>query len=203
MKLSLSNTERRDESGFHDMIANPEDSLCIVRIYKALRTHYPLNYTGTILRRAIPEKERRKLHKSLGKGAFVPMADLAEKGRYGKNYTTVVCRRVAKRCSFDKPEKHTAAGRRRAGITDLVSSSVEVPSSELLISSRHKSILMSSKYQASNENAHAKRYQATMYNEENEGTVFVLCFAVICTIVTNTLLYFLQQPSFLRRNQLR
>ena len=201
-KLSLTNTERRDESGFHDMVANPEDSLCIVRIFKALRAHYPANFTGTILRRSLPEKERKKLRKSLGRGAFLPMADLAEKGRFGKNYTTTVCRRVALRCSFDRPEKHTAAGRRRAGITDLVSSTVEVPSSELLIASRHKSILMSAKYQASNENAHAKRYEATMYNDEvNEGTV--LYCVLLCFLLLILIFFVLQMPFFLTRNQLR
>jgi hypothetical protein len=170
-KLSLSNTERRDESGFHDMVANPKDTLCIVRIYKKLRSHYPDDYKGSILRRPIPQKEVVVLQKTLGRDKFVPMADLSKKGKFGKNYTTVVCRRVATRCGFENAQKHTAAGRRRTGITELVSSDTEVPSSELLISSRHKSVCTSAKYQATNENAHAKRYQATMYDEPEKGKV--------------------------------
>ena len=162
-KLSLTNTERRDENGFHDMVANPDDVLCIVKIFKALRRHYPKDYKGMILRRSIPMKEVKFLSKS-SKESFIPMADLSEKGKFGKNYTTEVCRRVARCCGFEDPEKHTAAGRRRTGITELVSSDVEVPSSELLLASRHKSVGMSSRYQAGNENAHAKRYQASMFN---------------------------------------
>ena len=33
-KLSLTNMECCSESGFHDMVANPKDSLCIVGIFK-------------------------------------------------------------------------------------------------------------------------------------------------------------------------
>lgn len=192
-KLDLSNTERRDESGFHDMVANPSDTLCIVRIFKALRHHYPEDFKGTILRRKLPQKAVTKLLKlpeyfKKPKGTFIPMADLSDKARFGKNYTTVVCRSVARRCGFDTPERHTAAGRRRAGITELVSSDVVVPSSELLIASRHKSAVTSAKYQAANENAHAKRYEASMYKEKKQGTVFVICSFLLCTnLVTNKL----------------
>ena len=191
-QLSLSNTERRDESGFHDMVANPDDSLCIVRIFKAIRSHYPIKYTGTILRRSLPEKALKKMRKSMSEGSFVPMADLSGRGKFGKNYTTVVCRKVANRCGFDNPQKHTAAGRRRTGITQLVSADVVVPSSELLIASRHKSALTSAKYQAANENAHAKRYEATMYSGNKEGTVFVFIMFVVLLymIVTYQLLHF-------------
>lgn len=168
LKLSLTNTERRNESGFHDMIANPGDPLCIVRIFKLLRRHYPDDFKGSILRRSLPQKEIKKLRKNAKAGTFLPMADLAPKGKFGKNYPTKVCRRVAARCGFDNPQKHTGAGRRRTGITELVSSEVEVPSSELLTASRHKSIEMSARYQAGNENAHAKRYQATLYGSGKE-----------------------------------
>jgi hypothetical protein len=209
-KLNLSNTERRDETGFHDMVANPNDTLCIVRIYKILRSHYPEDYKGSILRRPLPQKEVDILQKFLGKGKFVPMADLSKKGKFGKNYTTTVCRRVAARCGFENPEKHTAAGRRRTGITELVSSDTEVPSSELLISSRHKSVITSAKYQASNENAHAKRYQATMYDEPKKGTVLyvLLCYVlfILTNVCTGTYRYVLQmmmrRSQLLRRNQL-
>ncbi len=97
------------------------------------------------------------------------MADLCAKGKFGKNYPTEVCRKVARRCGFENAEKHTAAGCRRTGITKLVSSKVEVPSAELLLTSCHKTMLTSAKYQEGNENMHAKRYKATMYDEKKAG----------------------------------
>ena len=62
-------------------------------------------------------------------------------------------------------------GRRRAGISQLVSANGVVPSAELLNNCRHKSALTNATYQAANEDAHAKRYEATMYNGGKENEV--------------------------------
>ncbi len=49
LKLSLTNTELCSESGFHNMVSNPNDSLCIVAIFKLIRRHYPEDWKGSIL----------------------------------------------------------------------------------------------------------------------------------------------------------
>ena len=51
VKLSLSNATLRDEEGFHDMIEDPEDPLCLVDLFIRLMRHFPSNWNGTILRR--------------------------------------------------------------------------------------------------------------------------------------------------------
>ena len=122
-------------------------------------------------------KELKKLQKSVNEGSFIPMADLSEKGKFGKNFPMEVCCQVARRCRFEQPEKHTAAGCHCTGITELVSSDVEVPSAEILLSSRHKSIDMSARYQSGNKNAHTKRYHATMFSDQKKG-MYCLLFTV-------------------------
>lgn len=161
--ISLGQPTLRNEQGYHDMVANPSDPFCIVRIYKLFRAHLPDDWTGEILRRPKPYKEVRKLIDNQ-KGLFVMMADLGPAGKFGKNYPTEICRRTAMRCGFDNVLRHTASGRRRTAITELSSSEIEVPAAELQKSSRHKDPTTSANYQSGNENAHAKRYQAQFYN---------------------------------------
>lgn len=138
-KLSLGNYSLRDEKGFHDQIEDPNDPLCIVYLFGCLRRHYPSDYTGTIFHHQLNEKKIKKLKMTRDSEGFMPMADLTSP--FGKNYYNIVCKAVATRCGLDNPEKHTAASRRRSGITQLVSSDVVVPSSEIMISARHKSAI--------------------------------------------------------------
>jgi hypothetical protein len=165
-KLSLSNNTLRDETGFHDIVENILDKFCPVSLYIEFQRHFPPNWCGTFLRRPVPAKELKKLKPDAS--GFVSIADLADKGKMGKNYPTQVCQSVAKRIGLENPMKHTASGRRRSGITKLVSSSENVPSSEILLSARHKSALTNAGYQAANEEAHAKRHRAMMYLPPDE-----------------------------------
>jgi hypothetical protein len=138
-KLSLGNSHLRDETGFHDHIDNPKDPFCIVMLFCKLRDHFPAGYKGTVFHHMLSEKKLRKLKRTPEPNGFVPMADT--ESPFGKNHFSSVCKRVAKRCGMANPGKHTAASRRRSGITQLVSSDVVVPSSEIMISARHKSAI--------------------------------------------------------------
>jgi hypothetical protein len=135
---------------------------CVVKIFKLLSGHYPTDWPGTILRHQIPKKYARQIKP--GPDGLIPMADLSDRGLFGKSYTTEVCHRAATRIKLDCPagKRHTSAGRRRSGITQLVSAPVEVPASEVQQASQHKSAGMSACYQATNEGSHAKRYHAML-----------------------------------------
>jgi hypothetical protein len=50
----------------------------------------------------------KKLHKHV-KETFVPMANLSDKDKFGKNYPKEVCCRLARLCGFENVQKHTAA----------------------------------------------------------------------------------------------
>jgi hypothetical protein len=101
--LSLSNPTLRNDVGFHDMVAHPEDPLCIVKVFKAYREHFPEDYEGPFLRRPKPLKAVRKelgtnrIRAQQGEPAeFIMMANLSEKGKFGKNYPSQICDEVAK-----------------------------------------------------------------------------------------------------------
>ena len=143
-KLCLGNSSLRDEKGFHDQIKNQKDPLCIVMLYGKLRRHFAPGYQGTIFHHPLTEKKIRISKLKADSDGFMPMADIDKP--FGKNYFSNVCKRVATRCGMLDPEKHTAASRRRSGITQLVSSDVVVPSSEIMIASRHKSAITNAGY---------------------------------------------------------
>ena len=112
LRMSEGNDSLRDTKGFMDMIADPDDFLCVVKIFKLLMRHFPEGYDGLVFRKPLPMKESRRLKKSLkGVEDFIPMADLSPKGAFGKNYPSTITQRVAKRCGFIEPKRNTASGK--------------------------------------------------------------------------------------------
>jgi hypothetical protein len=138
-KLSLGKSSLRDEKGFHDQIENSKDPLCIVMLYGMLRRHFPLKYKGTIFHHPMTTKKLLKLKRTPDADGFTRMADIDRP--FGKNFFSLLCKRVATRCGMMDPDRHTANSRRRSGITQLVSSDVVVPSSEIMLAARHKSAI--------------------------------------------------------------
>jgi hypothetical protein len=57
--ISLGQPVLRNEQGYHDMVTNPGDLYCIVRIFKLFRAHFPEDWKGEILCRPKPEKAIR------------------------------------------------------------------------------------------------------------------------------------------------
>ena len=160
MKLTLQNPILRNEDGFHDMIAVPEDPLCIVKLFKMYRRHFPENFAGTILRREVPRKYLKNL--PVHSDGFQPRADtVTNGGAFGINYVGKICEMVQQRCHLEG--KRTAAGRRRAGITQQSCAGI-VPQAELMKSARHRSIATTAEYQAKNEISHSLRHKAMAYD---------------------------------------
>ena len=93
--VRLDNPAVRDKLDFHDVVANPTDELCLAKICKLCQNHFPIDYTGAMLRRPKPAKEIAFERKQNPDGPIM-MADLSEKGHFGKNYPSVVCAKVAK-----------------------------------------------------------------------------------------------------------
>jgi hypothetical protein len=105
-KLSLGCPSLQSEPGFHDMVADPDNSLCIVKIYKAYKKHFPEDYDGPFLRRQKPDKEVRnecRANNKVGGQAneFIMMADLTTKRKFGKNYTSKICNEVAEMAGLE------------------------------------------------------------------------------------------------------
>jgi hypothetical protein len=78
------------------MVADSDDSLCIVKIYKAYKKHFPEDYNGPFLRQPKPDKEvqneRTRANNKVGQAnEFIMMADLTTKGKFGKNYPSKIC----------------------------------------------------------------------------------------------------------------
>lgn len=92
-KLSLENSSLRDEQGFHDHIEDPNDPLCIVRLFGFLHRHYPSDYTGTVFHHQLCEKQVKKLKMTRDSDGFMPMADLSSP--FGRNFYSKVCKAVA------------------------------------------------------------------------------------------------------------
>ena len=166
-KLSLDNPVLRDEEGFHTAIENQGDAFTAINLFLGIKKHFPSGWAGTILRRPAPEKVLRKLRKKAN-GSFLQCADLADNGAFGTNYANSVIKDIAFRCGFDNPERCTAAGRRRAGITKLVSSGI-VPVSQVQTSARHKSATTNAGYHCKNHKAQALRHRAQQYNPTEYG----------------------------------
>jgi hypothetical protein len=138
-KITLDNPSVRNEPGFHDMIECPNDPLCLIKLFQLVRSHFPDDWAGTILRRKASLKQLRMRPKdSVG---FIKQAGLEPNDRWGTNYPNKVTKEVAKRIGLVNYGKHTAQSRRHSGITHMVSSKVIVPSSEVVTSARHKSAL--------------------------------------------------------------
>jgi hypothetical protein len=163
-KLSLDNPTLRNEEGFHTTIENDRDPYTTVNLFLGIKRHYPTDWAGTILRRAAPAKELKKRQKIAGESGFVMHADLSDHGVFGANYiSSTVIKEIVHRCGFTNPEKCTAAGRRAAGITNLVSSGT-VSTAQIQTSARHKSAVTNIKYQEWDTKAQSMRHKAQQYD---------------------------------------
>jgi hypothetical protein len=202
--LGIDKPTVRDEKGLHDMISSPDDPFCIVKLYKFfVEVAFPVGYKGRFFRRQAPDKElikrRKDTRDALAKGNVLKFfeADLTNNGVFGKNYFSVVTKRMAARCGFTDPERHTARSKRRSGISSLASS--DVPSAEIEGSARHKSAATNALYQKPNEATHAKRYEAQFYNDDSVRHVLLLSllFVAVSSMLTHSPSHFyvLQKPA--------
>jgi hypothetical protein len=167
-KLSLKKTELRNVSDtqFDDMVENPCDKFCVVRLHLLVVARYANvdpAYDGRIFRRAI-----RKKNKSTA------LPNMKPGGVFGHNHFTVITKAIAQRTGMDHPDKCTPAARRRAGITRLANKAAAVPESTRMRAARHACPSTHAKYQDIGEETMQGRYKAFMYNDDDYGK-FNMC----------------------------
>jgi AraC-like DNA-binding protein len=163
-KLSLDNPTLRNKEGFHTTIKNDQDPYTMVNLFLGIKRHYPTGWAGIILRHPSPGKELKKRRKKVGESGFVMCANSTNHGVFGANYiSSTVVKEIAHRCGFTNPEKCTAASRRAAGITNLVSSGT-VSTAQIQTAARHKSAVTNIKYQEWDTKAQLMRHKAQQYD---------------------------------------
>ena len=164
-KLSIANTELRngDESGFDDMIANPEDKFCIVRLHKEVVGRFKLvdpAFEGRIFRRSVKKKSKP-----------TNKPNMTKNGVLGHNMFSIITKSIARRTGMINPERCTPAARRRAGVTKLANKANCIPEALRMRVARHKCPSTHAKYQEINEDQMGGRYKA----------FFILILTTVCS----------------------
>ena len=171
-KLTITNPELRggDDEYRDEMVENPSDPFCLVRLHEELTRRYQEiepGYSGRVFRRA--KEKGGKLNK-----VVFNRPNMTSGGVFGKNQFTKMSKYIATRSGFNEPHKYTSSSWRRSGVTKMASNGL-VPEAERMRAARHNCTTTHSKYQEMNEDTRALRCQAMLYNEADFGK-FNLCF---------------------------
>jgi hypothetical protein len=169
-KLSLKNTELRNvsDSNFDDMVENPGDKFCVIRLHELVVARYERvdpSYKGRVFRRAVRKR---------GKPTYLP--NMKPGGVIGHNHFGVITKAIAHRTGMEQPDKCTPSARRRAGITKLANKSNGVAEAVRLRAARHTNSEIHARYQDMNEEQMAGRYKAFHYSDYDYGECQV-CFS--------------------------
>ena len=119
-KIDFRNPYNREEVGYHDVVANPDDEFCTVKLYKHYVTNFldpDLPQTAKFFRRRAPQKEIRFRQK---RNLFFESGE-----PFGQNYFNQLMVTMAHECGFTNPSRCTAHGRRKEGISKLANNGVE------------------------------------------------------------------------------
>ena len=162
-KLSIDNTELRngDDLNFDDMVENPEDKFCVLRLHDEVVKRYQAvdkTYQGRVFRRAV-KKNKQSINRP----------NMTRTGVLGHNQFVVITKHIAHRTGMLNPEKCTPAARRRAGITKLANKANGVSESIRMRAARHRCPVTHGKYQEMNDDMMAPRYQAFLYKDSDYG----------------------------------
>ena len=114
---------------------------------------------GRFFRRRAPQKvidQRRK------KNDFCEIDLSTPNGHLGANQFTKYTRRMAIRCRFENPERCTAHGKRKEGVSAMVNAKESVDDEVHRKSSRHKSIASNLRYRVANDTAMDKKFDALL-----------------------------------------
>ena len=165
-KLSISNPELRNsgEADEDEVVEDKKDKYCPVLLHQELIKRYNAvhpGYTGRVFRRAVTKKKQ-----------VLNIPNMKSNGVIGKNKFSDLTKAVARRCNMTNPEKCTAGGRRRAGITQLANQANGVSEAVRMHAARHSCPRVHGKYQERSEEAKAQRSNAVMYREEDYGTFY-------------------------------
>ena len=158
-KIDFLNPYNREEVGYHDVVANPDDAFCTVKLYK----HYVTNFldpdlppTAKFFRRRAPRKEiRNRQNRNLFFESGEP---------FGQNYFNQLMVTMAHDCGFTNPSRCTAHGRRKEGISKLANSGVE--EKVILNAARHNHVNTNMIYRKPDATTIASKNLSLMYNPQ-------------------------------------
>ena len=158
-KLTLSNTSFQLNGEDHEIREDPKDPLCAIKVFEHFWYVFAgSNYQGRIFRRraSVKEIKRRQL-----------VGDRREMGfdmhhAIGKNSLSNYTVSMAKRCGFDNPDRNTAHGKRKEGISAMSNAKEAVDGKLIMASSRHKCERLNYKYRKPNDIAMEKKYKALL-----------------------------------------
>ena len=158
-KLSLNNTSIKTNPEDLEIREDPDDPLCYVKIYE----HYVYKLAGPdargrFFRRSCSQSEKNRRTK---------VGDTREMGFepvhvVGKHSFSKYTKAMAKRCGFINPERNTAHGKRKEGISAMSNAEDAVDGKLIMASARHKSEKLSFKYRQPNETAREKKMVALL-----------------------------------------
>ena len=159
-KIDFCNPYNRDDVGYHDIVANPDDDFCTVKLYKYYVNNWldPNLYpSDKFFRRRAPRKEIRNRRKN---NIFFESGDA-----FGQNYFNQLMVTMAHECGFENPSRCTAHGRRKEGISKLANSGVE--DKVILNSARHNHLSTNMIYRKPDATTIATKSKSLMYNVAN------------------------------------
>ena len=165
-KIDFHNPYNREDTGYHDVVANPDDEFCTVKLYKFYVTNWldpDLPPSAKFFRRQAPRKEIRNRRKN----------DLFfESGEpFGVNYFNQLMVSMAHDCGFNNPDRCTAHGRRKEGISKLANSGVE--DKVILNSARHNHLSTNMIYRKPDAKTIAMKNEILMYNgQKSEENIY-------------------------------
>ena len=159
-KLSLKNPFSTDSPEDHEIPSDPSDPLDFVKIFKHYRFVLgPVHPFGRFFRRRAPQKVLDKRRK---KNDFTEIDLTTPNGHLGANQFTKYTRRMAVRCRFENPERCTAHGKRKEGVSAMVNAKEVMDDEVHRKSSRHKSISSNLRYRVANDAAMDKKFDALL-----------------------------------------
>lgn len=163
-KLSLSNPTLRGFDGdtnslCHDIVADPHDSICTVRLLKHHVEHnLPPNWKGCLfIREASDEVIRSRKNRGISHLANASPCpkNKKPKGTVGKSFLTTTMRALARYCKFENAELYTGRSCRKSGISKMAKHGVAT--GEMCEASRHKSVQVNNGYQSRSVETAAQR----------------------------------------------
>lgn len=159
-KLSLKNPYSTDSPEDHEIPSDPEDPLDFVKIFKHYRFKLgPVKPFGRFFRRQAPQKVIDKRRKN---NDFTEIDLTSPNGHLGANQFNKYIKRMAIRCHFSKPDRCTAHGKRKEGVSAMVNAKDAVDDEVHRRSSRHKSISSNLRYRIANDTAMDKKFDALL-----------------------------------------
>ena len=159
-KLTLKNPYSNDSPEDHEIPSDPSDPLDFVKIYKHYRyTLGPVKPFGRFFRR---RAGRKTIDKRRKKNDFTEIDLTSPNGHLGANQFTTYTKRMAVRCNFENPDRCTAHGKRKEGVSAMVNAKEAVDDEVHRKSSRHKSISSNLRYRVANDTAMDKKFDALL-----------------------------------------